>query len=1213
MITGTTTNPHSLSGLTANTLYDFYVQDDCGSSQSTWTGPHTFCTVINSFPWTEGFENAGNRPDCWTEEYVSGTADWDFRTGGDGAEPPDAHSGTYNAAFNYNAGNETMLISPTFDISNLTDPKLKFWHTQKAWQGQNTLTIYYKTTENGSWTLVPGGEYTSEITSWTLESLVLPSPSTTYQIAFKGTENGGYSVCLDDVTVQQCCCDPSDQTEGNFTTTSAELDWTENGNATSWDIKRGVENIGFNNAALYENVAKPYTWSGLTEGDTYDWWVRSNCSTNGYSDWIGLHQFTLTCQSRPLPWTEGFESMAYVGHQIVPGCMEISQGADWTTEDEELTYERKPHTGTNFIYNTETHDWLFSPPFDLVAGVSYDFSFWYIPKANSTYSFEAKYGTGQSSGEMIATIGSAQSGTSTADYQRFRGSFTVATSGTYYVSIYHNSGYVSYDDLKVEETPSCYPPIDQSTDNYTLTSAELNWSEDGSATTWDIEYGPTGFNQGTGTTVSAITVVPYTLSGLTANTTYDWYVRADCGGSDYSDWTGPNTFCTTINNFPWTESFEDAVPPVSWHITEVQWTGNKARPNWTQSTPPSYRPAPDGTKEAKFNSSECWSGDKARLETPNFDLSSYSTMFMSFWMYHDDVGSGDNDNVQLQVKINNGAWQDHGNYSLRYSTADGWSKHTIDLTAYCGSNITLGFLATSDFGRSMYIDKVTIHNLAPATATWTGTTDNNWYDADNWNTNDISYPTTNVTIPIGLTNYPTISTRGGECNNIVIESGATGDASLLDNGYLTINGNATAQCYLTGGVWHDISAPVKDATVNSLYFNGNPDVWLRTYNESDNTRTYVSQLTTPMHPGQGFEVWVEAGSNVTADFVGPLQTTDLILNSTSTPPLSYSGPDPHGFNLIGNPFTSAIDWDIGNWNETDMAGTVWVWDNITGNYKTRNSAEAGDLTDGIIPAGQGFFVQATASTASFTIPMNARVHSAQAYYKNSQDKNNAPPHIIFTVNKEICSDEVWITFSEEDTYDFDLGHDVREMTGFDSSPQLYLAEENEHYCIDALPPLDGETSIVSMNFKAGSDGVHILEISDLDQLPETDIILEDLLTGNVQDLRKFPVYEFEAWTYENPNRFLIHFNPITTQINDHEVNSMINVYTWRDEIYIVRADENISENGVVHVYDLQGRTVTKSRLKHQSINRIKIKKGNVYHVVSVVTDNEIVNKILFIK
>ncbi|GEM_PF-1490073 len=1225
MIIGTTTNPHSLSGLTANTLYDFYVQDDCGGSQSTWTGPQTFCAAINSFPWTEDFENAGNRPDCWSEEYVTGTKDWDFRTGGISSEPPNAHGGTYNASFDPgNVGYKTMLITPVFDISSFTNPELEFWHTQIAWEGDvNALRVYYKTTDGGSWVLIPGGEYTTEITVWTLELLALPSPSATYQIAFEGTDNGGLSICIDDVTIKECCCDPSNQTEGNFTTTSADLDWTENGSATTWDIKRGVENIGFNYALLNENVAKPCTWSGLTEGDTYDWWVRSNCGANGYSEWVGLSEFTIPCESRSLPWEEGFESMVFVANQVVPTCMEIDVPNEWTTNDQNLTYNRMAHTGTNSIYNNgndHPNDWLFSVPFDLVAGASYDFSFWYITSGGQSWDFEAKYGTGQTTGEMTVAIGTTQTNVNNTAYQRFRESFSVTTSGTYYVSIHtwiggqYNS-YITFDDLLVEETPSCYPPMDQSTSDYTNTTAILNWTEDGSATIWDVEYGPAGFNQGTGTTVTGITAKPYTLTNLTENTVYDWYVRADCGG-DASDWTGPDIFSTSITSFPYTESFEDAVAPNCWNITEVYYDGSGYRPEWSQvnmggAIPPNWSSGDD--KVAFFNSSQCSNGDKARLETPDFDMDGYSSMFLSFWMYHDDGSSSYDDNIQLQVKINNGAWQSFGNPISRYSTSDGWSKHTIDLSAYCGDNITLGFLATSRLGYYMKIDKVTIHNSAPAAANWTGTTGNNWYDASNWSTSDISYSITNVNIPEGLTNYPTISTRGGECNNITLKSSAAGDASLLDNGYLSINGDAAVERYITGGVWHDISASVNNATVYSLYFNGNPDVWLRTYNEPDNTKTYVTQLTTPMHSGQGFEVWVETGSDVTGEFVGPLQTADLTLNSTSTPPLSYSGPDPLGFNLIGNPFTSPLDWDMGSWNETDMAGTVWVWDDVSGNYKTRNSAGAGDLTDGIIPMGQGFFVQATATTASIAIPMDARVHSAQAYYKNTRGTSNAPPHIVITVNKEMRSDGIWLTFAEEDTDGFDIGHDVREMTGSDNAPQLYLVEGDEQYCIDALPQLNGETRLVPMHFEAGSDGVHILEISDLDHLPETDILLEDLETGDIQNLRKFPAYEFEAWINEDPNRFLIHFNPITTQINDSEINHMTSIYAWGNEIYIVRADENISENGVVHIYDLWGCIVHESMLQPQSINRIRLKKGSAYYVVRVVVDGTAINKKVYVR
>ena len=88
--------------------------------------------------------------------------------------------------------------------------------------------------------------------------------------------------------------------------------------------------------------------------------------------------------------------------------------------------------------------------------------------------------------------------------------------------------------------PSCPNPTDQNEWNITATTADLHWDEMGSATTWEIEWGPTGFSQGSGTMVTGITSKPYPLTGLTAATTYDWYVRSDCGGS-YSGWTGPST------------------------------------------------------------------------------------------------------------------------------------------------------------------------------------------------------------------------------------------------------------------------------------------------------------------------------------------------------------------------------------------------------------------------------------------------------------------------------------------------------------------------------------------------------------------------------------------------------------------------------------------------------------------------------------------------
>ena len=57
-----------------------------------------------------------------------------------------------------------------------------------------------------------------------------------------------------------------------------------------------------------------------------------------------------------------------------------------------------------------------------------------------------------------------------------------------------------------------------------LQSADLTWTINGSETQWNLQYGLSGFAPGTGTTVLA-TTMPYSLSGLNAATSYDFWVQ----------------------------------------------------------------------------------------------------------------------------------------------------------------------------------------------------------------------------------------------------------------------------------------------------------------------------------------------------------------------------------------------------------------------------------------------------------------------------------------------------------------------------------------------------------------------------------------------------------------------------------------------------------------------------------------------------------------
>jgi hypothetical protein len=74
------------------------------------------------------------------------------------------------------------------------------------------------------------------------------------------------------------------------------------------------------------------------------------------------------------------------------------------------------------------------------------------------------------------------------------------------------------------------------------TDIELAWTT-GGATSWQVEYGQSGFVQGNGTIVNALTN-PFTVAGLTSGVTYDFYVRDSCSATEFSDWIGPATATT---------------------------------------------------------------------------------------------------------------------------------------------------------------------------------------------------------------------------------------------------------------------------------------------------------------------------------------------------------------------------------------------------------------------------------------------------------------------------------------------------------------------------------------------------------------------------------------------------------------------------------------------------------------------------------------------
>jgi hypothetical protein len=101
----------------------------------------------------------------------------------------------------------------------------------------------------------------------------------------------------------------------------------------------------------------------------------------------------------------------------------------------------------------------------------------------------------------------------------------------------------------------CPTPTAPLANGITATSANLGWMENGSATTWAIEYGIDPYTF-TGTPSLTVNTNPYNLTGLTADTPYQFKVRAVCGG-DVSNWSSTGSFTTLCASvpMPFTEDF----------------------------------------------------------------------------------------------------------------------------------------------------------------------------------------------------------------------------------------------------------------------------------------------------------------------------------------------------------------------------------------------------------------------------------------------------------------------------------------------------------------------------------------------------------------------------------------------------------------------------------------------------------------------------------
>ncbi len=433
--------------------------------------------------------------------------------------------------------------------------------------------------------------------------------------------DGSFSSIYSFTTV---CLEPTNVTTSNALLDSVDVSWTENSGGTNWEIEiveAGNSPIGIGSLAN----TNPYTLTGLNSSTEYTVYVRSNCGNGNFSEWGVSAPFITAADfcSGDHFYDTGGASGSYSNNEntvttIVPSIgfntvsvqfntfslesccdyLQIYNGSD-TNAPLIGSYTYNPGTITSsnangaltFLFHSDSSviydGWdatvtcinISCPaPTNLsstnITLNSVDLS-WIAGDTETDWEIEyglAGFTQGTGIIEQIAINPYILSG--------------LNSSTNYDVYLRANCGINPGDDDSLWVGPinfttlvSCPAPTNLSSTNITLNSVDLSWIAGSTETAWEIEYGSSGFTQGTGTVVQT-TTNPFTLTGLNASTNYDVYLRASCGtnpGDDDSLWIGPINF-TTLVSCPTPTNFNSANTMVD--SVDLSWTAGASETNW---------------------------------------------------------------------------------------------------------------------------------------------------------------------------------------------------------------------------------------------------------------------------------------------------------------------------------------------------------------------------------------------------------------------------------------------------------------------------------------------------------------------------------------------------------------------------------------------------------------------------------------------------------
>ncbi len=349
--------------------------------------------------------------------------------------------------------------------------------------------------------------------------------------------------------------------------TYANIVWASGHQENAWEMDYAVSGD-----SVWTSVPNPSGYSaqiaGLTSNTPYQVRMRSVCGVGDESQYV-YASFRTNCGILPIPYSEDFNSYTsgIAAYTTAPSSYPaVDLPSCWTFLNLSAISSAYPQaflssssivasSGNALMVKTHTTTpaVVVLPVFNVdINTLQMTFKF-RNESSSSAGNLEVGYVTNPNDASTFVSLRQCTPTTDITEVEQIFSGVPPLGAGNSHIAFRCNGGsynsyYISIDDIYVETIPTCPRPASLTVANVTGSSVELTWAETGTSTAWNIEYGPQGFANGTGTVVP-VTTNPFTVTGL-STTAYDFYVQADCGGGDVSNWRGPVTATPGSYNMP---------------------------------------------------------------------------------------------------------------------------------------------------------------------------------------------------------------------------------------------------------------------------------------------------------------------------------------------------------------------------------------------------------------------------------------------------------------------------------------------------------------------------------------------------------------------------------------------------------------------------------------------------------------------------------------